>query len=115
MPGKRIVFYTFGSLVHLFLMVLVLGQRRLRWFEWLLFWLLAALFMWNSGNLLSLNVGLHYGVGPNGFAVGSRALPFAGRGFWAPRALIVTRDHGRRRPAAGVLQDAARPRAPQPS
>ncbi len=75
--GKLIV-YTFGALVHLFLMVLVLGQRRLRRLEWVIFALMAALFMWNSGNLLALNVGLHFGVGPNILSGASRLIPFLG-------------------------------------
>ena len=50
----KLMVYSLGSLVHLFLMVLILGQRRLRRLEWLLFGLMAALFMWYSGNLLAL-------------------------------------------------------------
>jgi signal transduction histidine kinase len=74
----KLIVYTFGSLVYLFLMVLILGQRRMRRFEWLLFWLMAGLFMWNSGNLLSLNLGLHYGVAANPMSAFSRLVPFAG-------------------------------------
>ncbi len=74
----KLIVYTFGSLIYLFLMVLILGQRRMRRFEWLLFWLMAGLFMWNSGNLLSLNLGLHYGVAANPMTALSRAIPFAG-------------------------------------
>jgi len=59
----KLVVYTFGTLIHLFLMVLILGNRRLRRLEWLLFALMAALFMWYAGNLLALNIGLHYGAG----------------------------------------------------
>jgi signal transduction histidine kinase len=87
--AAKLIVYTFGSLVHLFLMVLILGQRRLRTFEWLLFWLMAALFMWNSGNLLSLNVSLQYGVAPNGLAAVSRMIPFAGLILIAPLAVHV--------------------------
>ncbi|MBI1940828.1 MAG: hypothetical protein HYS33_04880 [Acidobacteria bacterium] len=75
--GKLVV-YSLGSLVHLFLMVLILGQRRLHRLEWLLFALMAALFMWNSGNLLALNVGLFYGVGPNVLSALSRLIPSLG-------------------------------------
>jgi signal transduction histidine kinase len=97
--AAKLIVYTFGSLVHLFLMVLILGQRRLRTFEWLLFWLMAALFMWNSGNLLSLNVSLQYGVGPNGLAAVARMIPFAGLIFIAPLLVHVhfayaSRSHG---------------------
>ena len=83
----KLVIYSFGSLVHLFLMVLILGQRRLRRLEWLLFALMVALFMWNSGNLLALNVGLFYGVGPNTLAAISRLVPFLG--FIAAVPLLV--------------------------
>jgi signal transduction histidine kinase len=75
--GKLMV-YSLGSLVHLFLMVLILGQRRLHRLEWLLFALMAALFVWNAGNLLALNVGLFYGVGPNVLSALSRLLPASG-------------------------------------
>lgn len=74
----KLIVYSLGGLVHLFLMVLILGQRRLRRLEWLLFALMAALFMWNSGNLLALNVGLFYGVPPNILAGISRLIPFLG-------------------------------------
>jgi signal transduction histidine kinase len=87
--AAKLIVYAFGSLVHLFLMVLILGQRRLRTFEWLLFWMMAALFMWNSGNLLSLNVSLQYGVGPNGLEAVSRMIPFAGLILIAPLAVHV--------------------------
>jgi signal transduction histidine kinase len=62
--ATKLVVYTFGALIHLFLMVLILGNRRLRRFEWLLFALMAALFMWYAGNLLALNIGLYYGAAP---------------------------------------------------
>ncbi len=74
----KLIVYTFGALVHLFLMVLVLGQRRLRRLEWIMFALMAALFMWNSGNLLALNVALHFGVGPKILSAVSRLIPFLG-------------------------------------
>ena len=56
--ATKLVVYTFGTLVHFFLMVLIVWNRRLRRFEWLLFALMAALFMWYSGNLLALNISL---------------------------------------------------------
>ncbi len=99
----KLIVYTFGSLVHLFLMVLILGQRRLRRFEWLLFWLMAALFLWNSGNLLSLNVGLHYGVGPNGLAAVARTIPFAGLILSVPLLVHVHVEYeARLRPVPGL-------------
>ncbi len=74
----KLIVYSFGSLVHLFLMVLIIGQRRLRRLEWFLLTLMIALFLWNSGNLLALNIGLFYGVGPNFLSAFSRLIPFSG-------------------------------------
>lgn len=71
LTATKLVAYTFGSLIHLFLTVLILGNWRLRRFQVLLFGLMAALFMWYSGNLLALNISLYYGAGPavlSGFA-----------------------------------------------
>jgi signal transduction histidine kinase len=62
--AAKLVVYTFGTLIHLFLMVLILGNRRLRRLEWLLFSLMSALFLWYSGNLLALNIGLYGGAVP---------------------------------------------------
>ncbi len=85
--AASLIVYSLGSLIYLFLMVLILGQRRLRRLEWLLFWLISALFLWNSGNLLALNVSLHYGVGPNGLTFLSRLFPLAGLLAAAPLAV----------------------------
>ncbi len=88
--AAKLITYSFGGLIHLFLMVLVLGQRRMRRFEWLLFSLISALFMWSAGNLLALNVGLAYGGPPpdihSRFA---RLIPFLGAILSAPLAVHV--------------------------
>ncbi len=89
----KLIVYTFGALVHLFLMVLILGQRRLGRLEWLLFMLMAALFMWNSGNLLALNVGLFYGVGPAVLSRISRLIPFLGLILSAPLLVHVHAEY----------------------
>jgi signal transduction histidine kinase len=97
----KLIVYSLGSLVHLFLMVLILGQRRLRKLEWLLFTLMAALFMWNSGNLLALNVGLFYGVGPNSLSAFARLIPFTGFLIATPLVVCVHAEYlGRVRPAS---------------
>jgi signal transduction histidine kinase len=70
-------------------MVLILGNRRLRRLEWLLFWLISGLFMWNSGNLLALNVGLFYGVGPAMLSRASRLIPLLGLVLAAPLLVHV--------------------------
>lgn len=85
--ATKLVVYTFGTLIHLFLMVLILGNRRLRRFEWLLFALMAALFMWYSGNLLALNIGLFYGAGPTVLSGFSRIVSLTG--FIAAVPLLV--------------------------
>src|SRR5579859_6302556 len=74
----KLIVYSFGALGYLFLMVLILGQRRLRRREWLLFALMSALFMWNSGNLLALNIGLAYGLGSTALARIARGIPLLG-------------------------------------
>ena len=92
----KLIVYSLGALVHLFLMVLIMGQRRLRRLEWLLFALTAAIFMWNSGNLLALNVGLFYGVGPNALSAISRLIPFLGLVSAAPLMVHVHVEYGQR-------------------
>ena len=97
----KLVTYTFGSLLHLSLMVLILGQRRLGRLEWLLFWLMAGLFMWNSGNLLALNVGLFYGVGPAILEAVARLIPLLGLVLVAPLTVAVHTEYARQfRPPA---------------
>jgi signal transduction histidine kinase len=89
----KLIVYSLGSLVHLFLMVLIVGQRRLRRQEWVLFALMAALFMWNSGNLLALNVGLFYGVGPDVLSGISRVIPLLGFLIAAPLVVHVHAEY----------------------
>jgi hypothetical protein len=83
----KLVVYTFGTLIHLFLIVLILGNRRLRRLEWLVLGLMAALFMWYSGNLLSLNISLFYGAGPAVLSGFSRIVSMIG--FMAAVPLLV--------------------------
>ncbi len=82
--GLKLIAFSLGSLVHLFLMVVILGQRRMGRIEWLLFSLFAALFMWFSGNLLSLNVGLFYGAGPPLLTAIARVISLTGLLLAAP-------------------------------
>lgn len=85
--ASKLVVYTFGTLIHLFLMVLILGNRRLHRLEWLLFALMAALFMWYSGNLLALNISLYYGEGPTVLSGFSETISIVG--FVAAVPLLV--------------------------
>ena len=103
LAATKLIAYSFGALIYLFLMTLILGQRRLRRFEWLLFALMAALFMWNSGNLLALNLSLAYGVAPAIHARLARLIPFLGAILSAPLVVHVHAEyafplpHGARR------------------
>src|SRR5205823_2774895 len=74
-------------------MTLILGQRRLRRFEWLLFALMAALFMWNSGNLLALNLSLAYGAAPAIHERFARLIPFLGAILCAPLVVHVHTEY----------------------
>jgi signal transduction histidine kinase len=56
--------YTAGTLVYLFLIVLILGHRRPRTFDRLLFLLALALFLVYSGGLLEINARMQYGSLP---------------------------------------------------
>ena len=89
----KLVIYSSGCLLHLFLMVLILSQRRLGRLEWLLFWLVAGLFMWNSGNLLALNVGLFYGVGPRVLEAVARLIPLLGLVLVPPLTVAVHTEY----------------------
>jgi signal transduction histidine kinase len=68
----RLIGYTFGTLLQLFWMVVILGYRRQRNFERVFFFLCLALFLFYSGSLLALNSQIHYlqqPVGLNQFAI----------------------------------------------
>jgi signal transduction histidine kinase len=74
---------------------------RLGRLEWLLLWLVAGLFMWNSGNLLALNVGLFYGVGPKVLEAVARLIPLLGLVLVAPLTVAVHTEYALRfRPPA---------------
>jgi signal transduction histidine kinase len=60
----KLVGYTAGTLVYLFLIVLILGHRRPRTFERLLFFVALALFLVYSGGLLEINARMQYGSPP---------------------------------------------------
>src|SRR5579863_5002259 len=69
----RLIGLTAGTLLPLFWMVVILGYRRQRNFERVLFFLCTSLFLFYSGSLLALNAQIHYGEPPAGlrtFVVG---------------------------------------------
>lgn len=89
----KLVIYSLGALVHLFLMLLIVGNRRLRRFEWLLFALMTGLFMWYAGNLLALNIGLFYGAGPPTLSGLSRIVALVGFMVAVPLLVHVQVDY----------------------
>src|SRR6266581_3093712 len=56
----RLIGYTAGTLLQLFLMVVILGYRRQRNFERVFFFLCLALFLFYGGSLLALNSQIYY-------------------------------------------------------
>ena len=60
----RLIALTAGTLVYLFLIALILGHRRPRLFERLLFFLVLALLAIYGGGLLEMNAGIQYGSPP---------------------------------------------------
>jgi two-component system, NtrC family, sensor histidine kinase HydH len=56
----RLIGYTFGTLLQLFWMVVILGYRRQRNFERVFFFLCLALFFFYGGSLLALNSQIYY-------------------------------------------------------
>ena len=61
----RLIALTAGTLVYLFLIALILGHRRPRLFERLLFFLVLALFAIYAGGLLEINAEIQYGSPPS--------------------------------------------------
>src|ERR1700689_396142 len=60
----RLIGLTAGTLLPLFWMVVILGYRRQRNFERVLFFLCTSLFLFYSGSLLPANAQIHYGEPP---------------------------------------------------
>ena len=61
----RLIALTAGTLVYLFLIALILGHRRPRLFERLLFFLVLALLAIYGGSLLEINARIQYGTPPD--------------------------------------------------
>jgi signal transduction histidine kinase len=112
LAAAKLIIYSFGALIHLFLMVLILGQRRMRRFEWLLFALVSALFMWNSGNLLALNLTLVYGAASDSLARFARLVSFLGATLGIPLVVHVHLEYAFPLPGegrVGLLRVSKRP------
>ena len=61
----RLIALTTGTVVYLFLIALILGHRRPRTFERILFFLVLALFFIYAGGLLEMNARIEYAFAPN--------------------------------------------------
>ncbi len=83
----RLVGLTAGTLVQLFWIVLILGHRRPRNFERVLFFVGLALFLFYSGSLLALNAEIYYPLPPPALLSFAVTLVAGGLGFLPP--LIV--------------------------
>jgi signal transduction histidine kinase len=70
----RLISFTAGTLVYLFLLALILGHRKPRPFERLLFFVCLSLFLIYSGGLLEINALIQYGTPPNATRVFYTAL-----------------------------------------
>jgi signal transduction histidine kinase len=60
----RLIGLTAGTLVYLFIIALILGHRRPRRFERLLFFLILSMFLIYAGGLLEINAQIQYGFPP---------------------------------------------------
>jgi signal transduction histidine kinase len=61
----RLIALTAGTLVYLFIIALILGHRRPRRFERLLFFLILSMFLIYAGGLLEINAQIQYGFPPS--------------------------------------------------
>ncbi|HJY87034.1 MAG TPA: ATP-binding protein [Candidatus Acidoferrales bacterium] len=80
----RLVGFAAGTLVHLFLAILVAGYRRPRTVERVLFFLALALFLFYAGALLALNAQLYYPDPPTATLAFAVVLVALGLGFLPP-------------------------------
>lgn len=77
----RLIAFTAGALLYLFLLALIVGHRRPRRFERVLFFLILALFFFYSGALLAANAVIHYVSPPVSTAIFAMGLVLSGLAF----------------------------------
>ena len=77
----QLVAYAAGTLVHLFILALLLAYRRRRAFERVLFFLVLSLFLGYSAWLLWANTSIHYSQPPYGTTLFASLLAWAGFAF----------------------------------
>jgi len=87
LPYIRLIGFTAGTLLPLFWMVVILGHRRQRNFERVLFFLCLALLAFYGGSLLVLNAQIHYAEPPAALLAFAVSLLSAGLCF-LPSLLI---------------------------
>jgi len=80
----RLIGFTFGTLLQLFWMVVILGYRRQRNFERVFFLLSLALFSFYAGSLLALNAQIYYPEPPALLTAFAKTLLCAGLYFLPP-------------------------------
>jgi signal transduction histidine kinase len=80
----RLIGFTAGTLVYLFIVALILGHRRPRLFERLLFFLVLSLFLIYAGGLLEINARIQYGAAPDATKIFYQALVALGALFLLP-------------------------------
>jgi signal transduction histidine kinase len=97
----RLIAFTAGALLYLFLLALIVGHRRPRRFERVLFFLILALFLFYSGALLAANAAIHYVIPPVSTAMFAMGLMLCGLGFLPGLLVHAEGESGR---AAGVVR-----------
>jgi len=85
----RLIGLTTGTVVYLFLIALILGNRRPRTLERLLFFLILALFLIYAGGLLEINARIEYSVPPDATRLHYSALIVLGLLF-VPALMVHT-------------------------
>jgi len=91
----RLIGLTAGTLVYLFFIALILGHRRPRLFERILFFLVLSLFLIYAGGLLQMNAEIEYGAAPLAAHLFSEGL--AALGFLSLPALVWHAHYAYRR------------------
>lgn len=85
----RLIAFTAGALLYLFLLALIVGHRRPRSLERLLFFLVLAIFLFYAGGLLLVNSEIHYLSPPAATVFFADGLLLLGAAFLPPLLLNV--------------------------
>src|SRR5882672_2878981 len=93
----RLIGFTAGTLLQLFWLVVILGYRRQRNFERVLFFLCLSLFFFYAGSLLAINAEIYYAVPPPSLQIFSTALIAAGLCFLPPLVLHLHLEYAETR------------------